>query len=76
MRLIDAYLRDVPDIQGLTDYGAHTDGQPEYVGFANINAADSDPVWVIHYFEYNAQGNETVRRSRRGAWSERATLFV
>jgi hypothetical protein len=76
MRLRDAYARDIPNMQQKFDYGARTDGQPDYAGFAHIGNTDDDTVWVIHYFVYDVSGFVTTIYSKEGAWSGRVALFA
>lgn len=76
MRLIDAFLDNVPNTQRLVDYDGRTDGQPVYIGRARISASQDDTVWLIHYTTYDANGYFTSVLSKEGAWSSRALLFV
>ena len=76
MRLIDAFLDNVPNVQRLVDYDDRTDGQPVYIGRANIAASQDDPVWIIHCTTYGADGYFRSVKSREGAWSARTLLFV
>lgn len=46
----------VPTSQPSVDYGARTDGQPVYVGWAQYGKADSDNSWTIIKLIYNIDG--------------------
>lgn len=66
------------------DYGARTDGQPDYMGkFENPPAGKTSAeleamnCWQIHYFEYTTIGTDDFAISKKiatGVWNDRATL--
>lgn len=56
------------------DYGARTDGQPEYIGLALMATADATAEWYIFKFTYTSDFN-TLTESAYGAWNGRALLF-
>jgi len=76
MRLKDAYLRDIPNITQLFDYGTRTDGQPAYLGKANNGTSEATGTWLIHFFEFNASGFITTITSKEGTWAGRVALFA
>lgn len=75
MRLWHGFYRDLPEKDQLFDYDGRTDGQPVYVGYAELGTLESGE-WVIHYFEYDVNSNITRIQSRRGSWTNRAALFA
>jgi hypothetical protein len=75
MRYRDANQWEAPNTHRKWDYGARTDGQPEYRGQNTLSAADGDPHWLITYCEYSVSGDLIESWTTRGSWTDRATLF-
>lgn len=71
----DIIFRDIPGIRQRFDYGARTDGQPDYIGYADIEATDASVKWVIFKYSYNGDGSISMIESRRGSWDGRVALF-
>lgn len=72
------YIEFPSSLQQVIDYGARTDGQPVYIGFANqgVSQASTDG-WLIQYFTYTTISGVdymTLRQSAMGAWTARASL--
>lgn len=76
MQLAHAYYRDIPGWTQLFDYGARTDGQPDYLGRALNGTAEGDLDWVITYFTYDASGFIQSAICKVGSWTDRSSLFV
>ena len=56
------------------DYGARTDSNPVYVGYAKRGFATSDDVWMIYEFTYDASARITLKQTAiDDAWDDRAT---
>ena len=76
MQLANAFFRDLPFQVQLFDYGARTDGQPEYMGHAPFGTGESDGGWVIFHFTYDASNFLTKTESvGEKTWALRAEYF-
>ena len=73
------------DSEKQLDYGARTDDQPIYVGFAEYQFTSATDVitppqdtgtWVIQKFSYDGSDRVTAIEVRRGAWDDRVSLFA
>lgn len=60
-------------VQIRCDYGARTDSQPEYCGYAAAGIATATNSWFIYKFTYDGNGQMTVRQSSYDVWDDRAT---
>ena len=62
------------------DYGARTDDNPVYIGFAESTVTTGPPTgtsaWIIQKFTYDGSDRVTQIAVRRGAWDSRADLFT
>lgn len=63
---IDARDSGVP-YQQKFDYGSRSDGQPEYIGWADPGVATSEAKWQIRKFTYDANGFVTAIQYAGGA---------
>lgn len=78
MNLIQAFFREAPDRVQLFDYGSRTDGQPEYIGHAVKDTAQSADRWLIFKLTYassDSGANITKIESAGGIWSLRTEYF-
>lgn len=57
------------------DYGDRTDGQPDYLGVAHNEVADSESQWTIYKYTYNDDQFVTLIESAGGSWEARESLF-
>ena len=68
---------DVPSaLQQLIDYGARTDGQPVYQGWAPPGMAQGTNGWLIKYYQYNGSGwctSITSTALSDANWTNRST---
>ena len=76
MKLRDAFYRDLPNEQSVYDYGARTDGNPVYAGFAKLGVAESVGPWIMIFSKYNVDGTVSKEYRLEGVWSNRAVLFL
>jgi hypothetical protein len=66
--------KDVPTNYHIeADYGARTDGQPEYLGQAPWQAETTDDVWILYNMAYDGNDQMTSRKTAYGTWDDRAT---
>jgi YD repeat-containing protein len=81
--IVDNFSGTPQEGRGLTvrmDYGARTDGQPIFVGWAPPGKATSDAVWKISQQTYDANNQMTSRLWADGdtfydnVWDNRAGL--
>lgn len=75
MQLVQAFFREAPERIQLFDYGARTDGQPEYIGHAPSGTAEGDDGWVLFKFTINGSGFVTKVESTGGIWTVRDLYF-
>lgn len=54
------------------DYGARTDGQPDYWGFAPKGLAEGSDGWIIYKYTYSGS-NATEKNIAYGNWTNRAS---
>lgn len=66
--------RAVTDMESRMDYGARTDGNPEYLGKNLQGTATSASSWVVQKFSYDASSRPTRVQVLTGVWNDRATL--
>lgn len=67
------YCEIPSNMQLRLDYGARSDGQPIYQGFAPRGLASSATGWLLYKFTYSADpGNMTLRQIAYGVWDDRA----
>ena len=79
MQFIQAYFREAPNRTTKFDYGARTDGQPEYIGHAIKGTATSSIGWVIFKYTYASSSNDanvTQIDSSGGAWDLRTEYWA
>jgi hypothetical protein len=76
MRYRDANQWEAPNTHRKWDYGARTDGQPEYRGHNTLTASDDDVTWLITFNTYSEAGDVIDSKTTRGSWTNRATLFA
>ena len=76
MILRQGYFRDLPHITQKFDYGARTDGQPEYYGWVKNEYDDASTRCVFFNFTYSISGFVTTIVSKEGSWTGRAALFA
>lgn len=61
------------------DYGARTDGQPDYIGYAPSGLAEGTNGWVLWKFTYDGSGFMTAKdiygavEADNANWTDRAT---
>ena len=56
------------------DYGARTDGQPVYQGFAPSGIGTADAFWTLYAFTYDGSNFVTRRQIKhRAVWDNRST---
>lgn len=75
MQFIQAYFREAPNRTTQFDYGARTDGQPEYIGHAPRGTSTGSGGWTIFKYTYDGSNFVTQIESVVGIWSLRATYF-
>lgn len=59
------------------DYGSHTDGNMDYIGYAPKGASTSDAAWLVQKFTYqtiSAVDYILTRKVAYGTWTGRAGL--
>ena len=61
------------NMQMRADYGASTDGQPDYVGYAPRGLAEATYGWLLQKFEYDSNRQCTSRTIAYGNWTNRAS---
>jgi hypothetical protein len=65
---------EVPsNMQMRADYGASTDGLPDYMGYAPKGLASSADGWLLQKFTYDANRQCTLRQISYSSWDLRAT---
>lgn len=65
---------DIPSsMQKRLDYGARTDSNPVYVGFAPKGLAEGTDGWLLYYLEYDSSNRTTKLTVAYGDWTNRAT---
>lgn len=65
---------DIPtNMQHRLDYGARTDGQPDYEGFGVRGLAAGSAGWLIYKYTYSGDpGDMTLRQTAYHDWTDRA----
>lgn len=53
------------------DYGARTDGQPVYMGFADKGLGISASGWLLQKFTYDASSKMTARQISYDSWDDK-----
>ena len=76
MQLTQAFFREIPNRIQVFDYGARTDGQPEYIGYAPFGTALTVKGWVLFKFAINASNFVTKIESTVGIWNVRDEYFT
>jgi len=76
MILRNAFYKDLPNEQKRFDFGARTDGQPVYRGFARLGVPTSNSSWILVFSKYAVDGYLIEEYSLEGAWDDRVVLFV
>ena len=69
-------LYSTDGLQMLFDYGARTDGQADYVGYAAKGIASDQNGWLLYKFTFTTIGAMDVvskRQVANGAWDSRAS---
>lgn len=65
---------EVPsNMQMMADYGARTDGQPEYLGYAPRGLAAGTDGWLLQKYTYDGNDQCTSRQIAYGNWTNRAS---
>lgn len=67
------YTEIPTNMQMLADYGARTDGQPVYLGFAPRGLAEGTDGWLLQKFTYDGSDQCTSRKIAYGDWTNRAS---
>ena len=66
------YIEIPSNLQQRLDYGSRTDGQPDYMGFAEKGLGISASGWLLQEFTYDASGKMTLRQISFDSWDDRA----
>jgi len=74
-------ITEIPsNMQMACDYGARTDGQPEYLGFAPrglvASFASLGTGWLVHKFTYDVSDRVTLRQVGYGSWGTKDTTIT
>lgn len=70
------YVEIPSNLQQRVDYGARTDGQPEYIGYAPRGLSTSQSGWLLQNFTYTDIGGTdymTLRQIAYNSWDNRAS---
>lgn len=67
-------VTEIPtNMQMRADYGASTDGLPNYMGYAPKGMAEGTDGWLLQYFVYDGNRQCTSRTIAYGNWTNRAS---
>lgn len=73
----DLYAQRIAEIpsnmQKRLDYGARTDSNPVYVGYAPRGLAEGVDGWLLYYLEYDGSNRLTKLTVAYGDWTSHAT---
>ncbi len=75
MRMLLNNFRDDVDVEQNFDYGARTDGQPDYYAWNDIGADEAATNWSVTKYTYDGSDNVSKIQSRKGSWTGRVALF-
>ena len=72
-KIVAYRISEIPSNQQMdVDYGARTDAQPVYLGYAPKGLADGADGWLIQKYTYDGSDRATKREIAYGNWTNRA----